>query len=43
MFVRYADIDDALVDPGTGMSINKVVFMVFFQVRILIGLLVVQS
>ena len=32
VFVRYADIDEALVDPSTGAAINKVVFMIFFQV-----------
>ena len=34
VFVRYSDIDEPMVDPSTGAYINKVVFMVFFQVML---------
>ena len=31
VFVRYAEIEAPLEDPGTGDEIHKAVFVVFFQ------------
>ena len=30
VFVKFADIDEPILDPNTGNALNKVVFMIFF-------------
>ncbi len=31
VFVRFADIEEQIEDPMTGLGLHKTVFMVFFQ------------
>ena len=35
VFVKFADIDETIEDPKTGDMLDKAVFIVFYQVKML--------
>ena len=37
VFIKFSDIEEEIEDPRTGGSLYKSVFMIFFQVRLLVA------